>query len=229
MNRFAGICSLAVGLLYLVIGATHLMLPKQQLHFVAGVSPRFFESLATESTAVFTVHYWAFIAMGLLAVGVVLELQKRMDTQDESFVKWASYLAVLGFTVTAVNFVQMYPQAMTFADRYMSSDAAGKSALVNVGLTNLDPDLVLSFGAVGVWYLVINWRAYRGRRLPRWLAVDGLLAGAVYIFIISGEVVKVQIVQDLVAAVGALILIPVWYIGLGVCLLRESSKGQVTT
>ena len=58
--RFGAISAFLCGALYLLVGVTHFLLPREQLRGATGVDAAFFESLAS-SSAVFTVHYWLVV------------------------------------------------------------------------------------------------------------------------------------------------------------------------
>jgi len=90
-----------------------------------------------------------------------------------------------------------------------------REAIIIAGLTDIDPDNWMGFGTVGLWLLVVNWLAWRGRRFPAYLPYFGLAGGIAYLLVVGGSVVEQDILTQ-IAAGAAIIVAPVWYVGIGV-------------
>jgi len=71
MLRFGGLCSIVVGVLYILVGITHFLLPRAQLRGASGVDESFFESLSKNSL-VFSLHYWLVVILSLLTFAVII-------------------------------------------------------------------------------------------------------------------------------------------------------------
>ena len=220
-RRVTAFCSILVGILYCIVGLTHFLMPRENLLLATGVSRAFFESLASGSAA-FSIHYWAFIVASLLAIGVVSGLSELIGSPKAVLVKLSAAWGVVGFSVTALNFAFMHHQAMALAGRFNGLEPSVQTGVLVTGLHNVDPYSLMSFGLVGAWSLTVNSLGYRWGRLPKALALIGCVGGALYEMVFLGTVMGSEVLID-IAAAGAMVLGPVWFIWLGLFLVRRRS------
>ena len=75
--------------------------------------------------------------------------------------------------------------------------------------------------AGGVWVLLISWAALQTGALPRWLNYLGLMAG------LAGLVTVIPPLEAVGAVFGIGLI--VWFVGVGVVLLREQNPNQATS
>jgi hypothetical protein len=133
----------------LIVGVSHFMMPRAQLHMATGVTPAFFESLAAGS-GVFRVHYWAFVIVALAFTGVIVGCRRLLPEPRPLSYRIAEVWGVLGLAVTAIDFALMQSKAVSIAAAFGGLDASARSAVVAMGLPRLDPTGLFSFGLVGV-------------------------------------------------------------------------------
>jgi hypothetical protein len=155
-----------------------------------------------------TIVTTAMCATGAAQVFVVLALA---DLLGGSPTRWSSVSAVFGIIAAAFLMIDgalgmaALPQLAHLAVRPDLADAA---YLATVGVRN-GIDRVISL-TLGIWALAANWSAVRHRRLPRPLAVLGLLVGVAGVL---GAVVPA-------AGTATVILLLVWTLGFATVLLR---------
>ena len=99
-----------------------------------------------------------------------------------------------------------------------------REAVVIIGLSDIDPDGWMGFGTVGLWFLVVNWLALRGRQLPRVLSSIGLAVGIAYLLVVAGRVLDQDVLISIAAGLGAAILGPIWWIWTGVFFWRSEAQ-----
>jgi hypothetical protein len=63
---------------------------------------------------------------------------------------------------------------------------------------------------------------FRANLIPRWLAILGLFGALVNELVFIGMVFHFALLIDLAAGVGGMIIGPVWFIGLGIRMIRAS-------
>ncbi len=220
LSRLGGICSILVGISYVVAGIAYLLVPAEQK---AGADPAAFLTSFAQNPSMSTVEYWAFALGAVLALAVVLAISEKVRSANEGWVRWTSSLALVGFAVAAIQYfryVALYPGR---AAAYATADAATKAALAaNQSMMALDPDGWLAFGGVGLWFLVVNLLALRGNIWPKPLAYVGIAGAIAYWFVVAGFALEVGVFVT-IAAAAAVIVGPIWYIWAGLILRRASS------
>ncbi len=87
-------------------------------------------------------------------------------------------------------------------------------------IAGLDPAAFLSFGAVGVWILVVSLLALRSGAWPKPLAYVGIGVAIVYGLVVASSLLQIQLFTAIVAGVGGVILAPIWYIWFGLRLRK---------
>lgn len=219
LSRLGGICSILLGVSYVVIGVTYVLLPAEQQ--AGGDLAKFFTSFAQNPT-LSLIQYWSFALGALLAIAAVLAISQTVRAANEGWVRWTSNLAIIGFAVTAIDNFRVLAVQSARATAFVSGDAATKAALLAPGnVAALDPQGWLGFGAVGLWALVVSWLATKGTAWPKISAYVGIAVGVAYWLVVAGFVLDVQVLVTIAAALGGIILAPIWYIWLGLVLRRE--------
>lgn len=221
--RLTGAVAGLVGIGYLVVAVSHFLMPAEQLHFASGVDGAFFRSLAAES-AMFELHYWAMALTALGATGVVLGLGSELPT----WFQWIRVLAVAGFVVTAVSFVAMQSQALQIARTFAGLEPTAREAVVNRGVGNLDPSGLFGFGLIGSWLVALNVLAFERSAWHPALAVLGVVGGAVTMGAFVGTVLRVPLLVDVAAGLGAGVIIPAWFLVIGWRLGRGRSAASTS-
>jgi Domain of unknown function (DUF4386) len=219
LSKLGGTCSILTGATFVAFTVLALLLPPEQLE-TCGCPARFLTTTAHNAT-LFMVAYAILALYSVFAIAAVLAISETVRVAHEGWVRWTSTLAIIGFAVNLISSVQRLALDPAKATAYVQGDAAVKAALTVPGAVGvLDPQNWLRFGAVGLWALVVSLLALRGGRWPKPLAWVGIGLALVYWLIVVGGVAPIPLLIELVAGVGALVLGTIWYIWLGLRLLR---------
>ena len=219
LSKLGGNCSILLGILYLVIGITYLLLPADQKQTSA--VDKFLPSFA-ENPTMQVIQFWAFALSGLVAIAVVLAVSENVRSGNEGWVRWTSTLAILGFAVVAINNFRNIGYQLPLARTYVEGDAVTKTVIELGGPFGLDPQGWLSFGAVGLWVLVVSLLALRAGTWPKLLTYIGIATAIAYWLIVTGFVSNQETLFTIGAALGGIILAPIWYIWAGLRLRQAS-------
>jgi hypothetical protein len=212
LSKLGGNCSILLGVSYLLIGVTYLLLPADQKQTSA--VDKFLLSFAQNPTTQM-IQFWVFALSGLIGIAVVLAVSERVRSMNEGWVRWTSNLAVLGFAVVAINNFRNIAFQPGRATAYLKSDAATRTVIELSGPFGLDPQNWLGFGAVGLWVLVVSLLALRAGTMPRLLTYLGMATVVAYWLIVVGSVLNLEVLFTIAAALGGIILAPIWYIWTG--------------
>lgn len=158
----------------------------------------------------------AFLLVGgLLIVIVLLALHQRVRVADPTFAALALVLGVAGALGSALH--GAYDLANAVHPPAVPPGADIPSAV--------DPRGVATFGLSGLALVIFAWLIVRSGKLPRALGYLGYVLGVLLVVIYLGRLFVYNPAPLLIpAALTGLIINPVWYIWLGVCLLRDGSK-----
>ena len=219
LSKLGGTCSILLGILYLVIGITYILLPADQKQTSA--VDKYLPSLA-ENPTIQVLQFWAFALSGLVAIAVVLALSESVRSENEGWIRWTSNLAILGFAVVAINNFRNIGYQLPLARTYVEGDAVTKTVIELGGPYGLDPQGWLTFGAVGLWVLVVSLLARRAGIWPNLLTYVGIATTVAYWLIVVGFVFNQETLFTIGAALGGIILAPIWYIWAGLRLRQAS-------
>jgi len=219
LNKLGGNCSILLGILYLLVGITYLLLPADQKQTSA--LDKFLLSFAQNPTTQ-VIQWWVFALSGLIGIAVVLAVSESVRSANEGWVRWTSTLAVLGFAIVAINNFRNIAFQPGRAAAYVQGDAVTKAAIEVSGPFSLDPQNWLGFGAVGLWVLVGSLLALRAAIWPRPLTYVGIAVAVAYWLIVVGTVFNQETLITIAAALGGIILAPIWYIWTGLRLRPAS-------
>jgi hypothetical protein len=219
LSKLGGNCSILLGILYLVIGVTYLLLPTAQKQ--PSETDQFLPSFAENPTTQ-VIQWWVFALSGLIGIADVLAVSESLRSANAGWVRWTSMLAILGFAVVSINNFRVIAFQPAMARAYVEGDAVTKAAIEVSGPFSLDPQGWLGFGAVGVWVLVVSLLALRVGAWPTLLAYIGMATVAAYWLIVAGFVFNQETLFTIGAALGGIFLAPLWYIWAGLRLRQTS-------
>jgi len=201
-------------------GIAYLLLPPAQK--VTGDPAAFLSSFAENNTMV-TLQYWSFALTGLLGLAVVLAISERARSVSEGWVRWTSHLAVVGFAFIALQYfryMSIYPER---AAAFVAGDEVTKAAIAaNQSLVGVDPNGWVTYGFIGIWFLVVNLLALSGDIWPKFLSYVGIVGAIAYGIVVAGLASQQEILVT-IAAGAAVIVAPIWYIWAGVVLRQSNS------
>jgi hypothetical protein len=207
------ISSLTVGILYLLVGVTHFLLPLDQLRGGRGINEAFFLSLADHSL-VFSTHYWLVVLLSLFSIAVILAFFKIVSSTHKGIALWVAIIGIIGTALSIADFASVGVKAPRIAQQFSSYTASEKSAALITGLQHIDP-CFLSWGLLGIWSLVYNWLALRNKLLPKNICYVGIFGSCLYILVFVGSSFQKQLIVDIAVGIGGLIIAPIWYIWFG--------------
>ena len=220
LSKFGGICSILVGISYIVIGITFLLGPVEQRP--GANSAEFLISFA-QNPLMSILMYWAFALSAVFAIAAVLAVSEMVLPLSEGWVRWTKNLAIIGFTVTALGNFRSLAYYPTMAATYATGDAMTKAAIeASQYVFDLDPNGWLIFGGVGLWFLVVNLLALSENSWPKILSYVGIAGAIAYWLVVAGYVFQMYILIS-VAAAASIVVAPIWYIWAGLTLQKETS------
>jgi hypothetical protein len=220
LNKVGGLCSILVGALYIIVGATYVLLPPEQQ---AGGAPDAFYRSFAQSPTLSMVNYWAFALAGVFALGALPAITESVRSVNEGWARWTSNLAYLGFAVTAIDFFRNIALQPDRAAAYVAGDASLRAVLAApTFLAGLDSQGWLGFGGVGLWALMTSLLAMRSKMWPNTLAYVGCAVGVLYWLVVVSFVFDMAALTQIVAALGGVVAAPVWYIWVGMRLRKAA-------
>ncbi len=224
LSKLGGACSILTGVTSILALGGYLQVAPE-LQDACRCPDKFLASLAHTSFMMYGVGYGLLALHALLAIAAVLAISESVRSANEGWVRLTSTLAIIGLAVFAIHAVWHMTLDPAKAAAYVQGDAAVKAALTVPGaLQSLDPGAWFRFGLVGFWVLVVSLLALRGGMWPKPLAAVGIGVALMYWLAVVGEVAQSQILIGIFAGVGGVILLPIWYIWLGLR-LRKASEG----
>jgi hypothetical protein len=221
LSKLGGTCSILAGVAIVVAAVVYLLLPPEQQESCR--CPEQFLATTAQNPTLFIVSYAVIAVYSLLAIAAVLAISGLVRSADQAWVRWTSTLAIIGLAVNAIVAFQHVALDADRAGAYVKGDAAAKAALTVPGaLAGLDPQAWLRYGAFGLWVLVVSLSALRGDTWPKPLAYLGIAVAITAWLVVAAEVSHGQLLIAIVAGVGGVILVPGWYIWLGLRLRKAA-------
>lgn len=228
LYKLGGICSVLVGISYIVIGVTEILLPAEYtVEYNARVPLMFFRSNPTLFIGQWSAMLWGAV----LALAVIPAVSEYVRNFNEGWVRWTSTLATLGFAVTILDNYWAVVMTAPIANAYFAGNEVTRIALTTPGSAQqIDLRGWLQWGAVGLWVLVVNLLALRHSAWPRRLAYLGIATAVAYFLTFASTAISgLSGIILVVAGVGGVVIGPIWYIWMGVFLYRDNLRvGQRT-
>jgi len=221
-RRLASSLAFLVAAFAIAVGVTHFLMPREQLHLATGASNAFYASLAANSGP-FRVHYWSFVVAALANLGLVIAVRSLISEPRSLLYRLTETIAIVGLSVTAIDFALMQSKALSLVDRLPNLDASAQAAVIALGLPHLDPTGLFGFALPGAWLVVFSLEARRTRSITAAVAFLGLLAGLLYASVFLGSVAHLTLVIDLAAGLGGVVVFPVWAVCIGLVLHRSAA------
>jgi len=218
LQRLGGSCAIVVGLSYVLIGITYFLLPSAQR--AGGGGPASFYPSYAESPLFARLLNWEFALGSLFAICAVLAVSEAIRSAGEGLARWTANLAIIGFAVNAIDAFRALALQPAFAAAYVAGDASTKASIAATGVTSLDPDGWLVFGAVGAWALASSVLILRTPTFSRVLGYVGVATGVLYWLVVAGNVLGIPVLISVAAGLGGVVAAPIWFIGLGTSMLR---------
>lgn len=220
LRKLGGICSILTGITIVITAILYLLLPLEQQD-ACGCPDRFLTSMAQNST-LYAAEEGIFGLSSLLAIAAVLAIMEYVRPFHEGWARWTGSLAVIGQAVNTMEAMHRMVFDPLKAVAYVQGDLSTKAALSVPGATQglFDPQGWLRVGLVGFWVLVVSILALRSAGWPKMLAYIGIAGGIAYMLVVPGQALGIQLLIAIVAGIGGVLLIPIWYIWVGMRLRR---------
>ena len=155
---------------------------------------------------------------GLFSTAALTALYQRLREAESGF-------ALLGLLLTLSAAL-----GSAIHGGYDLSNALHPPASLNPDLPNpIDPRGLLTFGIAGLGLFLFSWLMTQNMNLPKGLAYLGTLSAILMIVLYLGRLIILQ-ATSLVIVIPALlegfIVNPIWYVWLGVTLMRDQGSSQ---
>ena len=155
---------------------------------------------------------------GLFSTAALTALYQRLRETDSGFAFLGFLLGLIGVLGAAIH------------GGYDLANALHPPASPNTGLPNaIDPRGLLTFGVSGLGLFILAWLMTQTMRFPRGLAYIGYLSAILMIVLYLGRLIILQ-ATNLVIVIPALlegfIVNPIWYVWLGLTLMRDQSRSK---
>lgn len=154
------------------------------------------------------------LLLGLFSTATLTALYERLRGVDPTTALWAFLLGSVGAFGAAIHggydlAVAIHPVSVA-------------NALANAP-SQTDPRGLLTFGLAGLGLLVVSWLIVRSDLFPRGLGYLGFASALLLIVLYLGRLIVLSATSPIIlvpAIVNGFLLNPLWYVWLGVVLVR---------
>ncbi len=198
-DRFAGWCAILTGLAGFLYAVAFIVVARSD-PALGGLLSALFLTL-----------------IGLFSSAVMIALYNRLRETDQYFALWALLLGVVSALATAAH------GGYDLANAIHPSSVVVASAAADVP-SQIDPRGLLTFGVAGIALLVVAWLIRCGGALPRGLGLLGYLSSVLLIILYVARLIVLSpasLVILVPAVVNGFVVTPIWYVWLGLALLRR--------
>lgn len=155
---------------------------------------------------------------GLFSASALTALYQRLHGTESGFALLGIFLALSAALGSAIH------------GGYDLANALHPPASLNIDLPNpIDPRGLLTFGIAGLGLFLLSWLMTQEMRFPKSLAYLGILSALLMIILYLGRLIILQ-ATSLVIVIPALLegflVNPIWYIWLGLTLMRDQSPSK---
>ena len=156
----------------------------------------------------------SFALTGIFALGAIEPVRYLLRKTKAGMLHWALNLGYLGFAVTSMSYFRILSGESTRAAAYSVGDESTRAAIVSFSIA-LDTQGWLMFGAIGIFFMVVNITALREKRWPLWMSVLGIVIAILHWFGFIGLLTGNMDLVSLAAGAGGIVLGPVWWVMIG--------------
>jgi len=218
LGRLGGTCAIALGLSYILLAVVHVLLPEEQQG--GGASPQFFLSFARAPQLLMLQYAVAALGAGL-AFAAVPAISGLVRRSHEELVRWMATLAYIGFGAVLLDSVRFLAFEPARAALFAAEPPLRAAILANDSLLYLDAQGWFGFGGVGLWILAVSLLLLRDRLVSRILAYVGLCVALAYWLVVVGFVLQSDLIFQIAAGAGGIVVGPLWYTWLGLILRKR--------
>ncbi len=163
----------------------------------------------------------AFACAGLAAFCSMSELQRLIGPEDGR-IRLAVSLGWLGFGCTALTYFRILGGEAQRASAYAAGSDAVRQSIASFSLS-LDPLGWLMFFCSGASLILFGIAGWKRHTIPTTLAMLGVASGALYIIAFLARLFQLMFIVDIAAALGGIIIGPVWWAWLARLFLASSN------
>lgn len=214
-NRLGGISAIAIGALNIILIIYIVSTSSIQRYDAAAFFYEFNEKPLALSLAWIIFTITAFLSYAVIPA--VSDIVKGINLNWE---RTAALLGIVGYTVLGVWAITLTRTAPELARNFVAGNEMTRAALLAHGLPEIDPDGWFMFGGPGIWLIVMNILALKGKRLNKLHAYSGILLGISHWATVFGALFECEPL-NLIASAGGAIFYPVWFGWLGMYLLKN--------
>ena len=155
---------------------------------------------------------------GLFSASALTALYQRLRGTESGFALLGIFLVLSAALGSAIH------------GGYDLANVLHPPASINADLPNpIDPRGLLTFGIAGLGLFLLSWLITQEMRFPKSLAYLGILSALLMIILSLGRLIILQ-ATSLVIVIPALLegflVNPIWYIWLGLTLMRDQSPSK---
>jgi hypothetical protein len=224
LYALGGFASIIVGISYVVIGITTVLLPPNLTGVPNAQSPFiYFEA----NRGLLLTNFWAFTIGAIFALAMIPAVSATVQHLNQGWVRWTSTLATLGFAVAILDNYWAIVETPARAAVYVAGTEAIRAALSVPGEPQyIDVQGWLGSGGVGLWALVIGLLALRNKAFPKGLAYLWIIGAFAYFTALAASIIPDLYLSGVVIVISGLgsILAPIGYGWMGIHLWRMSSN-----
>ncbi|OGF64047.1 MAG: hypothetical protein A2Y62_15380 [Candidatus Fischerbacteria bacterium RBG_13_37_8] len=209
--------------MYVLIGLTHFLLPRAQLRGAGGVTAAFFQSLS-ESSLIFSLHYWIVAVLSLMTLAVSVAFLSLLRQYLTGPLFWSAIVGIIGAALSIIDFAYVGVEAPRLAKVFSNATPSAQSLLLISGMPHIDP-CFLAFGLMGIFALTSNATALRYKLVSPSLGYIGIAGGFLFLLVFIGALSRSSLLIDLAVALGAFAVGPVWYFWIGF-VFRKAGRSE---
>lgn len=221
LYKLGGLASIIVGISYVVIGITGVLIPSN-LGGVPDVQSPFMYWEANKTMLL--TQWWAMLIGAVFALAMIPAVSATVQHLNDGLVRWTSTLATIAFAVVIVDNYWSIVYTDARARAYLAGTEAMRATLTVPGAAQwIDVQGWLAYGAVGVWLLVCSVLALRYQVWNKGLAYLGILGAFIYFLALASSVISDFVLSGVFVYAGVIgaIFAPIWFTWMGVFLRRK--------
>lgn len=219
LNNVGGVAAILAGVAFIGAGLAFFLDPTGEAS-----SPQEFYTIFSAGPTIHLLFHWAFALAAIFLIAVVPAVSQLVRPANEGWVQWATSLAYIGFALTLIEHVRWAGIDLEWAAAFAKGDATAQTALIEAArLSGLDPQDVVLFGGPGFWFVVVSVLALREAIWPKALAYLGLASAVMYALVPVGTILDMELLIQIAAGLGGVVIVPIWLIWLGVWLRQGAA------
>lgn len=223
ITRAGSFAAFGVAVAYLASGLCAALMPPE-LQGRPDIAPHeFWMALCRDPFAHLGFH-WSWIVAGVCGLGAVPAISLVVWEQNRGAMLWSGTAALVGFAVLARSHLMEVAFDRRVIVLYPDADVSYQQAVhVAAGLALDVPDGFLTYGAIGVWVLVVSRLGSRSGALPARLCRLGELVALTSLLGVVGYTFAIRPLLLLSIGLGGSLLTPAWYAWMGLVLRRRAA------